>query len=302
MTLHELETYARFVITAHRGDLNPVDGWPEGTLEGYRQAVRKGCQRVDLDVRLSASGTFYVMHDSTVTRTTNGSGALEGKTDAQIDALVIDGGLGYKASLHAGLNLRVPKLLDVVQALDNYRIVFHFDQKDVGDAAVSTALAAFIVANGLVNTCFVSGGNLAALQSVHSGITNNGGPGDWVPAEDYGAVDEAALTRQAWADGLFSFTVNDVDAGLAVRKNLLSTCVRILQDGVEVGYASEIDIRGAESVVVNGQRAVVSFECPAPAVPPLPYEQIGGAGALAIFTGAAYPGEIYPGEYSAVGV
>lgn len=58
---------------AHRGGGTLA---PENTLAGIRLAARLGYRAVEFDVMLSGSGTPVLIHDETLERTTNGSGAV----------------------------------------------------------------------------------------------------------------------------------------------------------------------------------------------------------------------------------
>jgi glycerophosphoryl diester phosphodiesterase len=49
---------------------------PENTLAGIRAALDFGVDAIEIDVRASADGMPVLMHDATVDRTTNGSGAV----------------------------------------------------------------------------------------------------------------------------------------------------------------------------------------------------------------------------------
>jgi glycerophosphoryl diester phosphodiesterase len=91
---------------AHRGDSARA---PENTLAAYRAALRGAVTRWELDVRFTADDIPVLMHDSTVTRTTNGSGAVPSLTLAQIRGL--DAGSWFAARF-AGV--RVPTLYDVL--------------------------------------------------------------------------------------------------------------------------------------------------------------------------------------------
>lgn len=59
----------RLMVCAHRGDRNEV--YPENSLEGFMSAIWCGADMVEADIRTAADGTLIVMHDSTLTRTTN---------------------------------------------------------------------------------------------------------------------------------------------------------------------------------------------------------------------------------------
>lgn len=94
---------------AHRGD--PTHA-PEATLAGFRRAVELGVEMVELDVHQSRDGALVVMHDPTVDRCTDGSGAIADMTLEQIKAL--DAG-GWFAPEFAGE--RVPTFGEAAAAL-----------------------------------------------------------------------------------------------------------------------------------------------------------------------------------------
>jgi glycerophosphoryl diester phosphodiesterase len=69
---------------AHQGGEEEV---PSDTLYGFKTALPKGVDVLELDVHLTADGQVVALHDTTVDRTTNGSGTVEQMTLAQIKAL-----------------------------------------------------------------------------------------------------------------------------------------------------------------------------------------------------------------------
>ena len=58
-------------IAAHRGDRSAA---PENTVPAFRSMVRSGSDFLETDVQLTADGYPVLMHDSSVDRTTNGTG------------------------------------------------------------------------------------------------------------------------------------------------------------------------------------------------------------------------------------
>ena len=58
---------------AHRGASAAA---PENTIPAYRAALRAGTTQLDVDVRFTRTGIPVVLHDSTVDRTTNGTGRV----------------------------------------------------------------------------------------------------------------------------------------------------------------------------------------------------------------------------------
>jgi glycerophosphoryl diester phosphodiesterase len=89
-------------VIAHRGASSAA---PENTLIADEVARRGGAVWIENDVQPSKDGVPYVLHDSTVDRTTDGTGPIRSLTSAQLDAL--DAGSWF-APAFAGA--RVPTL------------------------------------------------------------------------------------------------------------------------------------------------------------------------------------------------
>lgn len=91
------------LIYGHRGSPQTA---PENTLTGFRHALAAGADGVELDVRASSDGVLVVIHDRDVSRTTNGSGAID-TLDHQAIQL-----------LQSGDAERIPTLDEVLQLLE----------------------------------------------------------------------------------------------------------------------------------------------------------------------------------------
>lgn len=78
-----LDPQARPVI-GHRGMAAAA---PENTLEAMELAFSYGADAVEFDLRLSSDGEVVVIHDPTVDRTTDGSGAVETKSLSELREL-----------------------------------------------------------------------------------------------------------------------------------------------------------------------------------------------------------------------
>jgi len=72
------------VIVAHRG---ASVSHPENTLPSFEAAIALGAPIVELDIRVSRDGVAVVMHDPTVDRTTDGTGAVHELSAAELAAL-----------------------------------------------------------------------------------------------------------------------------------------------------------------------------------------------------------------------
>ncbi len=63
-----MDPAGRLMSCAHRGDMVY---YPENSIEGIISAIMMGCDMVEIDPRLTKDGVFVLLHDATLTRTTN---------------------------------------------------------------------------------------------------------------------------------------------------------------------------------------------------------------------------------------
>jgi glycerophosphoryl diester phosphodiesterase len=75
---------ARPLVIAHRG---ASIEHPENTIEAFEAAIDLGADAVEFDVRMTFDGHAVVMHDSDVSRTTDGHGLVSEKTLEEIRKL-----------------------------------------------------------------------------------------------------------------------------------------------------------------------------------------------------------------------
>lgn len=79
-----------FLVFAHR---NGAGLLPENTLEAAKFSANLGVDILELDIHATAGEKIVVMHDSTVNRTTNGSGKISEMTLAELKKL--DAGFNF---------------------------------------------------------------------------------------------------------------------------------------------------------------------------------------------------------------
>jgi glycerophosphoryl diester phosphodiesterase len=94
---------------AHRGMANV---YPENTLEAFRGTLACGLDMVEPDCWFTRDGGLVCMHDGSVDRTTDGSGATDRLTTAGVRALRVDAGRWFAAAWPN--TLRVPTFGDVL--------------------------------------------------------------------------------------------------------------------------------------------------------------------------------------------
>ena len=74
----------RVLNIAHQGG---EDEFPSNTLYAFRKATRAGADMLELDVGVTSDDQVIVMHDTSVDRTTNGTGLVSEKTLQEVQAL-----------------------------------------------------------------------------------------------------------------------------------------------------------------------------------------------------------------------
>ncbi len=103
------------MILAHRGDKLHA---PENTLPAFEQAIQKGADGIELDVKLTADGHVVVIHDSKVERTTDGSGHVASLT---LEALrKLDAGKWFNEKFSGA---KIPLLEEVFETVGRDKII-----------------------------------------------------------------------------------------------------------------------------------------------------------------------------------
>lgn len=97
---------------------------PENTLAAFEKAAEDGADGVELDVHLSSDGQLVVIHDDTVNRTTNGTGAVHDMTFEQIRSL--DASMGKQKFSGA----HIPTLEEVYRLLKPTRLMINVELKE----------------------------------------------------------------------------------------------------------------------------------------------------------------------------
>jgi len=128
-------------VVSHRG---ANDLAPENTRAAAQVCVDWGVDYIEVDVRTSKDGVMYILHDSTVDRTTNGQGRLDKLTSAEIDAL--DAGSWFNAKFAGEKLPRLEPFLEWVKG----KAKVYFDVK----AADLPRLVQRVRDLGLERACF----------------------------------------------------------------------------------------------------------------------------------------------------
>ena len=130
------------IAIAHRGCHEPAPwhGWgsaPENSALALDRCAQMGVEVMETDVHKTRDGYLVIMHDDTVDRMTEGKGAIETLTLAQIKALHLRANEGGPA---APLSDQTILTLEEMLALAKGRIVLNLDVKAMVYAEVVDAV------------------------------------------------------------------------------------------------------------------------------------------------------------------
>ena len=110
-------------IMGHRG---AAAYEPENTLRSIRTALAMGVAAVEVDVQLTRDGELAVIHDDTVDRTTNGTGAVRDFTLAELKKLDV------------GRGEAIPSLAEVVEEVaGKAHLVIEVKHPEAGPALIN---------------------------------------------------------------------------------------------------------------------------------------------------------------------
>lgn len=129
------------LIVNHRGANRSA---PENTYASASMAIEYGVNYIEVDVRRSKDGIYYNLHDSSLERTTNGTGLLRETNSWIVDTL--DAGSWFS---HHYKGERVPRLFELLQFLKGKAKVY-FDMKDYN----MEEFVSRVCNMGMENDCF----------------------------------------------------------------------------------------------------------------------------------------------------
>lgn len=118
-------------ICAHRAITvaSVQKGLPEQCIPTIEEAIAQGADMVELDVRLTKDGVPMLMHDASLSTTTDGSGNIQNKTYAEVKALKMHprGKTNYPQL--DGEYIRVPSLKEALEVCKG-KIYVNLDVKE----------------------------------------------------------------------------------------------------------------------------------------------------------------------------
>lgn len=125
------------LLAAHRGVPQQA---PENSLSGFRLAVQQGAQLLETDLQLTSDDEIVLMHDSTVDRTTTGSGKVRSMSLEQLKGLHLWGVNDQFKKTHE--KEKVPTLRELFELVrnDSVRLVLEIKNTETVMPALLAAL------------------------------------------------------------------------------------------------------------------------------------------------------------------
>lgn len=118
-------------ISCHRGANRYA---PENTLPAFKEAMRLGIDYLEMDIRTTKDDQLFIMHDSTINRTTNGKGKVRELTANQLRELDAGSWLGQRWA-----KTPIPSFDEVLAAFDD-KASAYLDSKDISPEALAVMI------------------------------------------------------------------------------------------------------------------------------------------------------------------
>ena len=110
------------IVSGHRGGF--MDGYPENCLESFKQISSRMPVYFEIDPRFTKDSVVVLMHDEDISRSTDGSGTLSGKTYEELRLLRLKDRKGTLTRSH------IPTF-DSVLEWSKDKVILNLDRKDV---------------------------------------------------------------------------------------------------------------------------------------------------------------------------
>ena len=125
-----------FGLQAHRGLSNQ---FPENTVLAFREAGKVPCFfGMETDVQMTKDGVLVCMHDSTIDRTTNGTGKVSDYTWKELRKFWIDGGTGWNDKYTH--KLRIPTFKEYLKVCKKANLVPYVELKLISPEGIKKTI------------------------------------------------------------------------------------------------------------------------------------------------------------------
>ena len=152
-------------IFAHRGCTRDS---PENTRPAFATALSCGVDGIEFDVALSRDGVVMVIHDETVDRTSDGSGAISDLSFDQLQAL--DAGSWFEARFAGEHYLSLDEVLQLLEG--RLELNVHLKPSGTATEALVAHTAEALARHGRLSTAYITGDEtaLGLARTVEPGI------------------------------------------------------------------------------------------------------------------------------------
>jgi glycerophosphoryl diester phosphodiesterase len=147
----------KFLIIAHRGSSVHA---PEHTMAAYRLATELEADYLEVDLQLTKDGILVAIHDYTVDRTTNGSGAI---TDMTLDEIKqLDAGSWFNKKFpdmaqEEYIGLRIPTFQEIIDEFGDSVNYYLETKKPEKNEGIEDELLVILEQNNLVGKSLPDG-------------------------------------------------------------------------------------------------------------------------------------------------
>ena len=155
--------------------------WPGNTMLAFAGAYALGVDVLELDTQISADGVIVVIHDDTVDRTSDGSGAVVDMTLSELQALDAayrwrpPGGAAGEFP-HRGQGLRIPTLREVLEAFPDVGVNVDMKSDDPRVPAATCELIRDVGREATVMVASFVQANLHAFRALCPEVATSAGP------------------------------------------------------------------------------------------------------------------------------
>ena len=150
-------------IFAHRGFSSHA---PENTIPAFLKAVEIGANGIELDVQLSADGEIVVFHDSTLDRTTNGTGKVSESLLSSLKKL--DAGSWFSNDYK---DVNIPTLQEVFNEIpDNFLINIELKSDQDQIESLPRKVVELLIKNNKVEQVLISSFSIDMIKEMQKHI------------------------------------------------------------------------------------------------------------------------------------
>lgn len=185
-------------VVAHRADWRNA---PENSMQAIKSCIDMGVDMVEIDVQKTKDGTFILMHDKTLDRTTTGKGLIKDMSLDSIQKLFLINAYGVPTQY------KIPTLNEVLELCKNKVLIFIDKGYDHLPKLVNLAES-----YGMTNQVFFEGKmSVQQIKTIYSDILSKC---NYMPRIDLKGkmIDEYVfpfLTINS--NSIFVFTINEIN-------------------------------------------------------------------------------------------